>query len=199
MTNKTAENIEEDRLYSELTEYQALVEHIKNVCEWDQKCFDKSVAFARILIDQKLLKEEGFNFLNHIFVNHLSEFIELYNSFIKANSNELNVESYQKDFKSFVAGKQLTEVERIELTNKNIEKQKANWFKGIMDSFNQEPNNDQYWNDDPYFSGYQRGTQVFRELLKESKILFAPQNPTKNLFIEQQKQLVEIINKFQKN
>jgi hypothetical protein len=65
-----------------------------------------------------------------------------------------------------------------------------------MDAFNQEPNSEKFWQDDEYYTGYQRGTDIFRGLMKEAKILFPVKKP-RNKFVEQQQKLAMIINKFQ--
>ena len=64
-----------------------------------------------------------------------------------------------------------------------------------MDAFNQEPNTDQFWENDEYYMGYQRGTDIFRGLMKEAKLLFPAKKP-RNKFVEQQQKLASIINKF---
>lgn len=67
-----------------------------------------------------------------------------------------------------------------EVDDKNkqlIEQYKSVWFKGIQDALVQEPDENKYWDDDLYFSGYQRGTEIFRSLMKESNLLFPQKLP----------------------
>jgi hypothetical protein len=109
------------------------------------------------------------------------------------------MDAYFNDFKSFYHGHYLNQLEQTQEKNAVAEANRAQWFKGIMDAFNQAPNDEKYWNLDSYFMGYQRGTEILRSLMKESKQLFKTEEEPTNKFVEEQRQLAEIIKRLEYN
>lgn len=155
--------------------------------------FDRALTFTKFF-----LSERGSLDLNDplwdlkIAENFINEFIEFYNFFDKTKT-EFNGD-YLEDFKSFLNGDYLSKTEKYEEKLDKESYRKTKWFKGINDALNQSPDDEKFWDDDEYYKGYQKGTDILRSLIKESKILFPVEKPT-NKFVERQKELAEIINK----
>lgn len=177
----------------------SLVESVKgNVKKWDQTVFEKTLAFTKFFLSEKngVGIDPNKDWYTTIRLNFFAEFVQFYDFFMENGSNISNVSDYYDDFKSFFSGKYLDDLEKFELDSQTLGAKQTIWYKGIMDAFNQSPDDEKFWENDEYYMGFQRGTDIFRNLMKEAKMLFPVKKP-KNKFVDQQKQLANIINKFQ--
>lgn len=192
-------DFEKTHLENIQTSKENFIFHLKkNVKKWDETVFYKTMKFTKFFISEKnKILNETKDWYNHIYNYFFKEFIEFYEFFYENGSSITNISDYFEDFKSFVSGKHLEEIEKFENESQIIQTKQSNWYKGIFDAFNQEPNDEKFWNDDEYYAGYQKGTDIFRGLIKEAKLLFPLKEP-KNLFVEEQKKLIKIINNFEK-
>lgn len=157
----------------------------------------KALSFVQLSIEQN---GEQYN-IGLVLNQYFEPFLELYNYFIDWNEvtySNSKTENYLEDFKKFFVGKHLADVEKYEANNFEAEQQKATWFQGVKDSFEQSPDQEKYWKDDAYFSGYQHGINIFRNLVKESNKLFKVESVPKNKFVEEQIKINDILNKWAK-